>query len=306
MTVMPATIPDAELEAARRRAFGVAYRMLGSVSEAEDVAQDALLRLARYEQQVEEPVAWITTAATRLSIDVLRSSRAQRETYVGQWLPEPLLDAGFDDAAAHVELADSLSQAFLVLLERLTPLERAAFLLRDVFDYDYGHVAGIVERTEANARQLVTRARKHLEAGQPRFDPDEQLRDRLLERFLAAADDGDLTGLEALLAEDAVCYSDGGGKASAARYPLRGGERIARAVARMAAHLDRRFRLDRQRARINGQPGVILRTGDGSVFSAMTIDVVDGRIETVRIMRNPDKLAHLRAVTAGARGPSAL
>jgi RNA polymerase sigma-70 factor (ECF subfamily) len=292
---MAVLMADDQLEAVRRRGFGVAYRMLGSVSDAEDVAQEAMLRLARTDEPIAEPEAWVTTAATRLSLDVLRSARVRRETYVGPWLPEPLVE---DDAVSHAELADSLSQAFLVLLERLTPLERAAFLLREVFGHDYAHIARVVDRSEVNARQLVTRARRHLGAGRPRFDPDERLRDRLLERFLAAADDGDVAGLEALLAEDAVFYSDGGGKASAARKPLFGAARIARVMAVMTPKVNRRFRPERELAHVNGQPGVILRTDDGAVFSVLSIDVAGGRVQAVRIMRNPDKLGHLRREAA--------
>ena len=257
-------------------ASGVAYRMLGSVSEAEDVAQEAVLRLARAGEPIDEPAAWITTAATRLSIDVLRSARVRRETYVGPWLPEPLIEDTAADPSCEIELADSLSQAFLVVLERLSPVERAAFLLRDVFDYDYAQIARVVDRSEANCRQIVTRARKHVEASRPRFDPDEALRDRLLERFLAAADEGDLDGLEALLAEDAAFYSDGGGRATAARKPLFGAARIARVVAAMARKMRGRTQVDRQLVRVNGQPGLVLRTLDGAVFSVMSIDVVDG------------------------------
>jgi RNA polymerase sigma-70 factor (ECF subfamily) len=271
--------------------------MLGSVSEAEDVAQEAVLRFAASEEPIDEPAAWVTTVATRLSISVLRSARRRRETYIGPWLPEPLVTAR-DDASDGLELADSLSQAFLVVLERLTPVERAAFLLRDVFEYDYAQIAAILERSEPNARQLVTRARRHLDAGRPRFDADEGARDRLLERFLAAVEDGDLATLEALLAQDAVLYTDGGGKATAARKPLHGASRIARVLAAVTRK-ERRRALDGRLVRVNGQPGRMLRTTDGAVWSVLSIDVVDGRIQAVRIVRNPDKLAHLatRAVT---------
>src|SRR5688500_4494304 len=191
--------------------------MLGSVTEAEDVAQEAVLRLVRTEEAIREPAAWITTIATRMSIDVLRSARVRRENYVGPWLPEPLVEDLAPGPAEKTEMADSLSQAFLVMLERLTPVERAAFLLREVFNYEYSEISEIIDRGEANSRQLVSRARKHLEAtSAPRFDPDEALRDELLNRFLAAADEGDVEGLERLLAEDAVLYSDGGGKVTAA------------------------------------------------------------------------------------------
>jgi RNA polymerase sigma-70 factor (ECF subfamily) len=288
---MPVAIADEELEAARRRGFGVAYRMLGSVSDAEDVAQEALLRLARAHGPIDDPIAWITTTATRLSIDVLRSAQVRRETYIGPWLPDPLID----DPADPVELADSLSQAFLVLLERLTPVERAVFLLREVFEYDYPRIARIVDRSEPNCRQLATRSRRHLQASLPRFDPDEAVRDRLLERFVAAAEEGDLAGLEALLAEDAVFYSDGGGKAAAVRTPLRGPAVIARAWAGITRSSRRFGPFEAQRVSIGGQPGRILRRPGGAVWHALTIDVVDGRIRTIRVMRNPDKLAHLAA-----------
>jgi RNA polymerase sigma-70 factor (ECF subfamily) len=326
---------DSELEALRRRGFGVAYRMLGSVAEAEDVAQEALLRLTREEGSIDEPAAWITTVATRLSINVLKSARVSREAYVGPWLPEPLVEDPAPGPASRAEIADSLSLALLVLLERLTPVERAAYLLRDVFGYDYAEIAGIIERTEVNSRQLVTRARKHIEASRPRFDPDEAARDALLERFLAAAEEGDMDALEELLAKDAVLYADGGGKAMAAPEPLVGAALIARF---MAAALRRALReLEIRPVRVNGQPGRLLigpdeepygeaerlaveealaalksadpkefaahvardtdpigAPGDAvHIWSVLTVDVVDGRIQTVRIVRNPDKLAHL-------------
>src|SRR4051794_32798329 len=218
---------DGELEALRRHGFGVAYRMLGSVSEAEDVAQEGLLRLTRQEARIDEPAAWITTVVTRLSINELRSARSRREAYVGPWLPEPLLEDPAPGPESRAELADSLSLALLVLLERLTPVERAAYLLREVFGYEYAQIGGIIERSEVNSRQLVTRARKHLEAGRPRFDPDEAARDELLERFMAAAERGDLEALEELLAKDAVLYADSGGKAMAPPEPLVGPTLIA-------------------------------------------------------------------------------
>src|SRR5829696_7183543 len=335
-----------ELEALRRHGFGVAYRMLGSVSEAEDVAQEALLRMTRQEDRIDEPAAWITTVATRLSINVLRSARARRESYVGPWLPEPLLEDPTPGSASRAELADSLSLAMLTLLERLTPVERAAYLLREVFGYDYAQIAEIIEQTEVNSRQLVTRARKHLEAGRPRFDADEAARDALLQQFLAAAEQGDLEALEELLAKDAVLYADGGGKAMAPPEPLFGAALIARFMAGVA-QVRRAFGdFESRLLRVNGQPGRLLRgpgeeqygdaerlavakalvllkegeidvnelaaivmgelagrgrtarigaqdEGGARVFDVLTVDVVDGRIQTVRIVRNPDKLGHL-------------
>ena len=331
---------DSDLEALRRHGFGVAYRMLGSVSEAEDVAQEALLRLTNQDEEINEPTAWITTVVTRLSINVLKSARARRESYVGPWLPEPLLEDPAPGPASRAELADTLSLALLALLERLTPVERAAYLLREVFGYEYAEIAGIIEQTEVNSRQLVTRARKHIEASRPRFDPDEAARDALLERFLAAAEEGDLEGLEELLAEDAVLYADGGGKAIAAQEPLYGAALIARYMAGVAQVRRALGAVETRLVRVNGQPGRTLRgqgepqfgeaerrvaakgmallmSGDvpakeivaliidalGSadaprepeirVRDVLTVDVVDGQIQTVRIVRNPDKLAHL-------------
>jgi RNA polymerase sigma-70 factor, ECF subfamily len=336
---------DRELEALRRHGFGVAYRMLGSVSEAEDVAQEALLRLTRQEGPIDEPAAWITTVVTRLSINVLKSARTRRESYVGPWLPEPLVEDPAPGPASRAELADSLSLALLVLLERLTPVERAAYLLREVFGYEYAEIAAIIEQTEVNSRQLVTRARKHLEASRPRFDADEAARDALLERFLAAAEEGDLEALEELLAKDAVLYADSGGKAMAPQEPLVGAELIARFMAAVA-QVRPSGELESRRVRVNGQPGRVVRgpaerplgeaerlaaekalallksgdvdakqldtlmqdardAGGGStrpvaqeqaevrVWSVLTVDVVEGRIQAVRIVRNPDKLGHL-------------
>ncbi len=289
------TVSDEDLATLRRHAFGVAYRMLGSVAEAEDVAQETLLRLTRQEARIEEPSAWVTTVTTRLSINVLKSARVRREAYVGPWLPEPVLEDLAPGPDARAELADSLS---LVLLERLNPVERAAFLLREVFGYGYAEIARIIEQTEVNSRQLVTRARKHVEAGRPRFDADEAARDALLKRFLTAADEGDLEALEALLAQDAVLYADHGGKAMAPPEPLVGAGPIARFLAMVAAlpHAE----LESQMVKVNGQPGRVVRgpaEGPGPtelrVWSVLTVDVVDGRIQAIRVVRNPDKLQHL-------------
>src|SRR3954469_19823803 len=250
---------DRELEALRRHGFGVAYRMLGSFSEAEDVTQEALLRLTRQEGPIDVPAAWMTTVVTRLSINVLKSARARRESYVGPWLPEPLLEDPALGPASRAELADSLSLAMLVLLERLTPVERAAYLLREVFAYEYAQIAEIIEQSEVNSRQLVTRARKHLEANRPRFDPDEAARDALLERFLAAAEEGNLKDLEALLAKDAVLYADSGGKAMAPQEPLVGAALIARFMAAVAQVRPDASQFESRPVRVNGQPGRLMR-----------------------------------------------
>jgi len=293
MAVAVAT-PERELEAVRQRGFGLAYRMLGSVAEAEDIAQESMLRLARAEEEIEEPLAWITTVATRLSISVLRLARRRRENYVGPWLPEPLIDDEAPDPSAHAEVAESLSQAFLVVLERLSPVERAAFLLREVFDYDYPQIAAIIDRSEVNTRQLVVRAKKHLDANRPRFDADVELRDRLLARFIAAAEAGDLKELESLLAEDAALYADGGGKVTAARKPILGRARLARVFAK----LERKSRplgpFSDQHVHIGGQPAHVRCWPDGAILYVRSIDVVDGLIQTIRVVLNPEKLDHVR------------
>jgi RNA polymerase sigma-70 factor (ECF subfamily) len=283
-----------DLEALRRHGFGVAYRMLGSVAEAEDVAQEALLRFTRSDEPIAEPAAWMTTVTTRLSINVLRSARARREAYVGPWLPEPLLEDLEPGPDSRAELADSLSLALLVLLERLNPIERAAYLLREVFGYEYAEIAGIIEQSEVNSRQLVTRARKRIEAERPRFDADAAARDALLERFLAAAQEGDLAALEELLAKDAVLYADSGGKVLAPPEPIYGGAEIAAVMAYLATL---RPELRSRLVHVNGQPGRVLH-GPGEdaedvIWHVLTVDVVDGRIQTIRIVRNPDKLRHI-------------
>ena len=281
-----------DLQALRPRAFAVGYRMLGSVAEAEDIAQETLLRVSALDAPPDEPAAWVTTVATRLAIDHLRLARVRRETYVGPWLPEPLVVDAELRPDERAELADAVSQALLVALERLSPLERAAFVLREVFDYDYPRIAEVLERKEASVRQLVVRAKRHVEAERTRFDPDPEQGRALLERFLAAAEDGDLAALEALLAQDVVLYGDGGGKVKAATEPVSG----AAAVAAFMAEITRARRalgdFSRELVVVNGQPGRVLRDARG-VWDVLAIDVVEGRIGAVRIVRNPDKLRHL-------------
>src|SRR5437762_6335806 len=224
-------LPDAPYEDLRPLLFSIAYRMVSSVSEAEDIVQESFLRIHRAEsegEKIESPKAYPAAVATRLSIDHLRSARVRREQYVGQWLPDPLLTDTAPDAAAQTETADSLSMAFLVLLESLTPVERAVFLLREVFDYDYGAIARIVERSEDNCRQLYVRARKHIDQGRPRFEASRAQRDELARRFLAAAQLGDTNALVELLAADVVVYGDGGGKAPSWTEPIYGRERVAK------------------------------------------------------------------------------
>jgi RNA polymerase sigma-70 factor (ECF subfamily) len=280
----------------RRLGFSIAYRMLGSAAEAEDVVQEALLRLHRARaggEEVAEPRAYVTTVTTRLAIDELRSARARRVSYVGPWLPEPLVVAGEeDDPAAHAELGDSLSMAFLVLLETLSPVERAVLLLREAFDYGYDEIAQIVGRSEDNCRQLLSRARARIAAGRPRFDPEPEARAALAERFFAAARDGDVAALEELLAADVVFYGDGGGKASALPEPMHGVRRVQRFVLSLFAQARRRDVTVRP-ALVNGQPGALTFDADGALVTVLTLDVADGRVQAIRSVVNPDKLAHL-------------
>jgi RNA polymerase sigma-70 factor (TIGR02957 family) len=290
---------EALLEELRPTAFAIAYRMLGSVAEAEDVVQESLLRLhtaLERGERIESPRAYLATVATRVSIDTLRSARMRRETYVGEWLPEPLVsEPPVDDPARHAEMADSLSMAFLVLLESLSPEQRAAFLLHDVFDYGYGEVAEIVGKSEDNARQLASRARRHVEEQKPRFDASREQRDELADRFFAAAQDGDVAALETLLAEDVVLHGDGGGKVPALARALFGAKRVARTLSAWFRQAAKVPQPEIRRVEVNGQPGAILMAG-GGVVSVMALDIADGRIQGIRSIVNPDKLHHVGEV----------
>jgi RNA polymerase sigma-70 factor (ECF subfamily) len=293
------TAHDELLESLRPAAFAIAYRMLGSVAEAEDVVQEALLRFHRAleeGQRIESPRAYVATVATRLAIDELRSARARRETYVGEWLPEPLLTDPADDPARHAEMADSLSMAFLVLLESLSPEQRAVLLLHDVFEYGYGEIAGIVDKSEANVRQLAVRARRHVDEGRPRFEASREERDALAHRFFAAAQEGDLEGLEALLAEDVVLHGDGGGKAPALARAIHGARRVARTFGAWMRQGSRIAGLELREIEVNGQPGAMILDGEGKLLSVMTLDIADGRVQGIRSVVNPDKLRHIGPV----------
>lgn len=284
------------LDELRPAAFSVAYRMLGSVSEAEDVVQETLLRVhATLEggELIESPRAYTATVATRLAIDALRSARARRETYVGEWLPEPIVTSPDGDPALHAELADSLSLAFLVLLESLSPEQRAVFLLREAFDYGYGEIAEIVGKSEDNARQLAARARRHVEERRPRFDASREQRDALADRFFAAAQEGELDALEALLAEDVELYGDGGGKVPALARVLSGRDRVKRTLANWGRQRRRLPDVTMQRVNVNGQPGALVLDDEGRVFSVFALDICDGRVQSIRSIVNPDKLRHL-------------
>jgi RNA polymerase sigma-70 factor (ECF subfamily) len=285
-----------ELDELRRSAFAIAYRMLGSVSEAEDVVQEGLLRLHRARQggeRVESPRAYLSTVVSRLALDQLRSARVRRETYVGEWLPEPLVASADDDPARKAEMSDSLSLAFLVLLESLSPEQRAAFLLCDVFDEPYERIAEIVGTSEQNARQLATRARRHVEEGRPRFQAPREQREELAARFFAAAEEGDLEGLEELLAHDVALHGDGGGKAPAIARAIHGRVRVARTLTAWMRAGARLGGFTLRREEVNGQPGALFLDREGRLISVMILDVAEGQVQAVSGIVNPDKLRHL-------------
>jgi RNA polymerase sigma-70 factor, ECF subfamily len=262
--------------------------MLGTVADAEDALQEAYLRWERAnEEEIRSPKAFLATITTRLCLNHLESARVRREEYVGEWLPEPLVTQE-SEPVDRVELAESLSIAFLVLLESLTPTERAVLLLRDVFGYEFAEVASILGTSEANCRQSLSRARKHVAANRPRFETSTEQRDRLLHAFMGATARGDLAGLVSLLAEDVTVRSDGGGKASAALQPILGADRAARFFVGIAKKFGKLY-ADTRFAEINGEPGVIIYV-DGEPVSVTTFEFSEGRIRNVFIVRNPDKL----------------
>ena len=286
-------------ETLRPLLFSIAYRMLASVSDADDVVQDAFLRYQRALDdglKIESAKSFLSAVVTRLAIDHLRSARVRRERYVGEWLPEPLLtDNGAGDPARHAEEADSLSMAFLLLLERLSPVERAVFLLHDVFNYGYDEIAPIVGKSEANCRQLALRARRRIESEKPRFDATRRERDALARRFFAAVGDGDLDGLVELLAADVVVYGDGGGKAPQWMAPIVGIDRVARLLAGIGGQLPE-LGISIQQHEINGQPGAMFLDAEGRLINVFSLDIVDGAVQTVRSVINPDKLRHIGPV----------
>ncbi|HZO77356.1 MAG TPA: RNA polymerase sigma-70 factor [Solirubrobacteraceae bacterium] len=298
------------LDELRPVAFAIAYRMLGSVSEAEDVVQEALLRVHQAldsGEQIASPRAFVVTVTTRLAINELRSARARRERYVGEWLPEPIITDGEDDPAAHAEMADSLSVAMLVLLETLSPEQRAVLLLHDVFDYGYPEIAAIVGKSQDNVRQLATRARRHVEQRRPRFKTTREQRDELTQRFFAAIEEGDLTGLEALLAHDVELTGDGGGKVPALARTLRGRDRVARTVINWVRAADRIPELALRPVEVNGGPGALYLDSQQRVVAVLALDIRGGQIAGINSVVNPDKLAHvgpvadLRALLKSAR-----
>jgi len=307
MTTPPETRSAADYAEYRPLMFSIAYRMTGSISDAEDIVQEAFLRLTRALRDgaiITAPKAYLATVTTRLAISHLRSARVRREAYVGSWLPEPLVADGLDpiapaaapDPAERAEMSDSLSMAFLVLLESLTPTERAVFLLHEVFGYDYKEIAEITGKSEPNCRQIFARARHHIDEGKPRFETSREQRDEVARRFFDAATGGDLNGLLELLAPDAVMIGDGGDKGAARREPLHGSDRVARFL----LGLFRRAQKDRSYAEpalVNGQPGAVAYDANGRVGGVFALDIADGLVQVVRSVVNPDKLQHLGPVS---------
>jgi RNA polymerase sigma-70 factor (ECF subfamily) len=286
---------DAEFEELRPLLFAIAYRILGSVSEAEDAVQETWLR---YESSATEPTsakAFLSAVVTRISIDVLRSARVRRETYVGEWFPEPLLSDPYEDPSRSAELADSVSMAALLLLERLSPLERAVFVLREVFGFGFPEVASAVGRSEAACRQLAVRARRHMDAGRPRFEADRREREELATRFFDALREGDVEGLRELLAADVQVIGDGGGKAPAFAKGVVGAEKVVRVFASLVPWMIE-VGVVVEPHEVNGQPGAIFRDRDDNVLNTLSLDVLDGRIQTIRAVANPDKLGHVGPV----------
>ena len=298
-------------ESLRPLLFAIAYRMLASASEAEDVLQEAYLRYRgalAAGTEIDSLKAYLSAVVTRLAMDHLRSAQARREEYVGVWIPEPLLtDRDGNDPAAQAELAESVSMAFLLVLERLNPVERAVFLLHDVFGYDFKEIAGIVAKSEVACRQIASRARRRVRSAAPRFDASPAERDRLAERFFAAVTAGDVDGLIRVLAEDVTVYGDGGGKAPQWMVPIIGPDRVARlfvGVGRQMRELQLRF----EHRQVNGMPGAVVRDAEDRVVSVFALDIVGGRVRTIRSVINPDKLRHIgpvadaRALAARRRG----
>ncbi|WP_405904725.1 RNA polymerase sigma-70 factor [Streptomyces sp. NBC_00828] len=284
-----------EFEELRPLLFAIAYRILGSVSEAEDAVQETWLRWYASSTVPRSAKAYLSTTVTRISMDVLRSARVRRETYVGPWLPEPLLTDSYQDPARSAELADSLSTAALLLLERLSPLERAVFVLREVFTFGFPEIAAAVGRSEAACRQLAVRARRHMDEGRPRFEADRKEREALAGRFFDALREGDVDGLRRLLAADVQLVGDGGGKAPQLARTVAGADHVARLLASLFSTLTL-VDVTVEPREVNGQPGAILRDRDSRVLTAWTLDILDGQIQMIRSVTNPDKLGHLGPV----------
>ncbi|MGW7254767.1 RNA polymerase sigma-70 factor [Streptomyces sp. NPDC054834] len=284
-----------EFEELRPLLFSIAYRILGSVAEAEDAVQETWLRFDGSSTRPTSVKAFLSAAVTRISIDVLRSARVRREEYVGPWLPEPLLSDPYQDPARSAELADSVSMAALLLLERLSPLERAVFVLRDVFGFGFDEVATAVGRSEAACRQLLVRARRHMAAGRPRFETAREEREELASRFFAALRGGDVAGLRELLAADVSMVGDGGGRAPQLARAVMGAEHVARLLASVFPRMAR-VGVTFEPHELNGRSGAIFRDRDGRVLHTLALDVLDGKVQTIRSVINPDKLGHVGPV----------
>ena len=284
-----------EFEQLRPLLFAIAYRILGSVSEAEDAVQETWLRYQASPAQPRSAKAFLSAVVTRISIDVLRSARVRREEYVGQWFPEPLLTDPYQDPERSAELADSVSMAALLLLERLSPLERAVFVLREVFGFGFPEVASAVGRSEAACRQLAVRARRHMDAGRPRFEADRREREKLATRFFGALREGDVEGLRELLAADVQLVGDGGGQAPQLARAIVGADNVARVLASVFPWLVQ-IDVTVEPHEVNGQPGAIFRARDNKVLFTLVLDVLDGQIQAIRSVINPDKLRHVGPV----------
>jgi len=272
--------------------FSIAYRMLGSVADAEDMLQETFLRWQQTpHEDVRDPRAFLVTILSRLCLNLLQSTRVQREEYVGQWLPEPIVTGPEGDPSEPARVGESLSMAFLLLLERLSPIERAVFLLREVFDYEYPEIARTLDQSEPNCRQILRRAREHVTQERPRFTTTARQREDLLQKFVQASAGGDMQELLAILSRDVVLYADGGGKATAVPNPIFGAENVARLLLLAPGKLLPRS-LVRRVLQVNGQPGVVSYL-DGLPFSVFTLDVVEGLVRTIYIVTNPEKLSHL-------------
>ena len=289
------TATEAAYQEYRPLSFAIAYRMTGSVAEAEDIVQESFMRYHRATEggtAIDSPRAFVTTVTTRLAIDHMRSAKLRRETYVGPWLPEPLLTSSTSEYEL-AELADSLSLSFRGLLERLTPVERAVFLLREVFDYGYDEIATIVDKSEANCRQLFVRAHKHIDEAKPRFAATKEQQQSLADRFFRAAQRGDLDGLITFLAKDAAFYGDGGGKGRGLPQPVFGAQRVHNFLAKGIFGKFAQYGLRMERAEINDAPGALLFDADGRLINALVLEISDGALQVVRSIINPDKLMHL-------------
>jgi len=298
---------DQQFERYRPLLFSIAYRMLGSAMDAEDIVQEAWLRYLQADhQQISSPKAYLSTIVTRLCINQLKSAREQREQYIGPWLPEPILTGGSRLAldqpltegvaltvtpAQHLSRTDSISMAFLVLLEQLTPAERAVFLLREVFDYDYTEIAVALDKSEAACRQLFSRARKHMAVHRPRFESTNEDQERLVKGFLQAVEAGDVETLTGMLADDVVVWTDGGGKVSAALQPIHGPDKAVRFILGTQRFAPGPFKPEM--AMVNGKPGILLRLETGKVFLVIDMDVAGDQVRAFHIVGNPDKLRHL-------------